>query len=128
MLVAQSACVPSFQLVAPVSDGSLRIAFCACYALDVWHAQRFPFLTQLLFNEDGSKYQQLDILNDDFTLNEEKLAAVGLPWYAASQLLYKISRTMYIGAAITHFLLWHGKTVYNLVWTDRVRAFIWFFF
>ncbi|KAK0433031.1 OPT oligopeptide transporter [Armillaria borealis] len=91
------------------------IAFCACYAANTWNAQNFPFLTQLLFLENGTEYDQLSILNADFTLNEEKLQAVGLPWFAASQLLYKVSRTMYIGAAITHFLLWHFKTLYKII-------------
>ncbi|KAK0493199.1 OPT oligopeptide transporter [Armillaria luteobubalina] len=90
------------------------IAFCACYAANTWNTQNFPFLTQLLFFENG-KYRVLSILNADFTLNEEKLQAVGLPWYAASQLLYKVSRTMYIGAALTHFLLWHAKTLYKII-------------
>ncbi|KAF8888442.1 OPT oligopeptide transporter protein-domain-containing protein [Gymnopilus junonius] len=70
---------------------------------------KFPFLTQLLFYKNGTEYDQLAILNPDFTLNKEKLAVQGLPWYAASQLLFKVSRTMYIGAAVTHFLLWHYK-------------------
>ncbi|KAJ7027092.1 OPT oligopeptide transporter [Mycena alexandri] len=91
------------------------IAFCACYSLNTWNTQNFPFLTQLLFYENGTEYDQLAILNDDFTLNADKLAAQGLPWYAASQLLFKISRTIYIGAALSHFLLWHGKTVYNTI-------------
>ncbi|KAF7302311.1 OPT oligopeptide transporter [Mycena chlorophos] len=91
------------------------IAFCACFAANTWHAQNFPFLTQLLYYENGTEYNQLLILNDDFTLNEEKLAQQGLPWYAASQLLYKVSRTMYIGAAVTHFLLWHSKTVWKII-------------
>lgn len=50
------------------------IAFCACYSMNIWNAQNFPFLTQLLFYEDGRPYDQLSILNDDFTLNNEKLA------------------------------------------------------
>ncbi|KAJ7210963.1 OPT oligopeptide transporter [Mycena rebaudengoi] len=95
------------------------IAFSACYAMNTWNAQNFPFLTQLLYYENGTVYDQLAILNDDFTLNEEKLAIQGLPWYAASQLLYKVSRTIYIGAAITHFGLWHGKTVYKLIRAGR---------
>jgi OPT family small oligopeptide transporter len=91
------------------------ISFCACYARNVWHAQNFPFLTQLLFHENGEEYDQLAILNDDFTLNSTKLAEQGLPYYAASQLLYKVSRTVYIGAAITHFFLWHSKSVYRIL-------------
>ena len=54
----------------------------------MWHAQNFPFLSQLLFYEDGRRYNQLAILNDDFTLNMTKLEQEGLPYYAASQILY----------------------------------------
>jgi len=97
------------------------IAFCACYAMNTWNTQNFPFLTQLLYYENGTEYQQLLILNDDFTLNEEKLAEQGLPWYAASQLLFKVSRTIYIGAALVHFLLWHSKTVWKL-WRGGVDS------
>jgi len=97
------------------------IAFCACYAMNIWHAQNFPFLTQLLYYENGTEYDQLSILNDDFTLNYDKLEQQGLPWYAASQLLYKISRTMYIGAAITHFLLWHAKTLWNILLKSKTE-------
>ena len=41
--------------------------------MNVWNTQNFPFLTQLLFYENGTQYDQLSILNDDFTLNYEKL-------------------------------------------------------
>jgi hypothetical protein len=91
------------------------ITFSCCYYYNTWNAQQFPFLTQLLFYPNGSRYDQLLILNDDFTLNNTKLAVQGLPMYAASQLMSKISRIMYIGAAVTHFALWHGKDVYHLI-------------
>lgn len=53
---------------------------------------------QLLFNEDGSEYNQTLILNDDFTLNEEKLAVVGLPWFATSQVIAAIGTSLSFGA------------------------------
>ena len=81
-----------------LTRGAHSVAFCACYARDVWHAQNFPFLSQLLFHEDGSRYNQLAILNDDFTLNTTKLEQQGLPYYAASQTLFQVSRTAYIGS------------------------------
>lgn len=117
---------------------SLSLAFCACYARNVWNAQNFPFLSQLLFYENGTEYEQLAILNPDFTLNNTALEVQGLPWYAASQTLYQLSRTMYIGsayplhldspcnssdaalaAAVTHFFIWHFKDVYNVVRSVR---------
>ncbi|KAI0365212.1 OPT oligopeptide transporter [Pilatotrama ljubarskyi] len=91
------------------------IAFCACYARNVWHAQNFPFLSQLLFYENGTEYNQLAILNPDFSLNTTKLEQEGLPYYAASQTLFQISRTAYIGAAVTHFFLWHSKDVWRIL-------------
>ena len=57
-----------------LSDFRSRIAFCACYALNVWNGQSFPFLSQTLFNEDGSQYDQLLILDDNFKLDPAKLA------------------------------------------------------
>ncbi|KZP29075.1 OPT oligopeptide transporter [Athelia psychrophila] len=97
------------------------IAFCACYAKNTWNTQNMPFLSQLLFYPNGTEYDQLSILNPDFTLNEDKLAVQGLPYYAASYLLYKVSRTMYIGAAITHFFLWHFKDIWAVVKTARTE-------
>jgi len=107
------------QLSLYVGCAVCMIAFCACYAMNVWNTQNFPFLTQLLYYENGTPYDQLSILNDDFTLNLQKLEQQGLPWYAASQLLYKVSRTIYIGAAVTHFLLWHSQTVFDIIMKSR---------
>ncbi|KAJ7803716.1 hypothetical protein B0H14DRAFT_3776863 [Mycena olivaceomarginata] len=82
-----------------------------------WSLTGFQNFPQLLYYESGTEYDQLSILSDNFTLNYDRLAVQGLPWYAASQLLYKVSRTIYIGAGLTHFLLWHGKgkRVYKLI-------------
>ncbi|KIK05428.1 hypothetical protein K443DRAFT_641227 [Laccaria amethystina LaAM-08-1] len=110
----------STQLSLYAGSAVCMIAFCACYAMNTWKAQNFPFLSQLLYFENGTEYDQLSILNPDFTLNEEKLAVQGLPWYAASQLLFKVSRTMYIGAAIMHFFLWNFKTILNIVLDFRI--------
>ncbi|KAI0692131.1 OPT oligopeptide transporter [Cerioporus squamosus] len=97
------------------------LAFCACYARNVWHAQNFPFLSQLLFYENGTEYDQLSILNDDFTLNNTKLAQQGLPYYAASQTLTQLSRTAYIGTAVTHFFIWHFRDVWDVIKNVRTK-------
>lgn len=91
----------------------------------------FGRLTQRI----GTEYDQLAILNPDFTVNQTALAIQGLPYYAASQLLYKVSRTLYIGglltssfvllstnespAAITHFGLWYFPDFLDIVWYKR---------
>ncbi|KAL1711071.1 OPT oligopeptide transporter protein-domain-containing protein [Schizophyllum commune] len=91
------------------------IIFCACYANNVWNAQRFPFLSQLLFNETGDTYNQSLILNDDYTLNATKLEQEGLPWFAASYVIYKIATSLSLGATVTHMAIWHGKQIWTAI-------------
>ncbi|KAE9394953.1 OPT oligopeptide transporter [Gymnopus androsaceus JB14] len=97
------------------------IAFAAVFANNVWNAQNFPFLSQLLFLENGTEYPQTEVLNADFTLNEEKLAAVGLPWYAATQIVTKIGTSLSFGATITHIIIWNGKELWHALLAARVR-------
>lgn len=62
------------------------IAFCACYAQNTWNAQNSPFLSQSLFYENGTLFDQLSILDSNFRFDPAKLDVVGLPWFAASSL------------------------------------------
>ena len=50
------------------------IAFCACFAANTWNGQNYPFLSQALFFENGSLYDQLAILDENFRLDPAKLA------------------------------------------------------
>lgn len=95
------------------------VTFCATYAANTWKAQNFPFLSQALFNEDGTDYDQLLILDDDLRLDESKLAAVGLPWFAPTQVLYKLGANLAIGATICHVFLWYGKEIIDVIQKER---------
>jgi hypothetical protein len=53
-----------------------RIVFCACFAANTWNGQNFPFLSQDLFFENGTIYDQLAILDSNFRLDPAKLAEV----------------------------------------------------
>jgi hypothetical protein len=47
-------------------DHDHRIAFCACYAMNTWNTQNFPFLTQLLYYQNGKNvfgYPQLRLMS-----------------------------------------------------------------
>lgn len=70
---------------------------------------------QLLFYKNGTEYDQTLILNDDFTLNLEKLEVQGLPWFAASYTIAKIGASLSFGATITHMILWNGKQIWDAV-------------
>ncbi|KAF8200156.1 peptide transporter MTD1 [Pholiota molesta] len=91
------------------------IAFCATYAANTWNSQSFPFLSQALFNEDGTLYDQLSILDENFRLDPAKLEQVGLPWFAGTQVLWKIGGNLAIGATIMHVLLWYGKDILDVI-------------
>ncbi|KAG6860795.1 hypothetical protein C0995_007505 [Termitomyces sp. Mi166 len=91
------------------------IAFCACYTRNTWNGQNFPFLSQALFYENGTRYDQLTILDEKFRLDPTKLAEVGLPWFASSQVLTKIGSNLAIGATITHVGLWYGKDIVDVI-------------
>ncbi|KAF8055167.1 peptide transporter MTD1 [Lyophyllum atratum] len=91
------------------------IAFCACYAMNVWNGQSFPFLSQTLFYENGTRYNQLAILDENFKLDPAKLALAGLPWFASSQVLAKIGANLAIGATIMHVIIWYGKDIIDVI-------------
>ncbi|KAJ7107983.1 peptide transporter MTD1 [Mycena crocata] len=96
------------------------ISFCAVYANNVWNAQNFPWLSQELFYENGTAYDQLSILDDNFRLDEAALEVQGLPWFATSNVLYKIGVNLSIGATITHVFLWYRKDIIHVI--RRYRA------
>ncbi|KAJ7760866.1 peptide transporter MTD1 [Mycena maculata] len=91
------------------------ISFCAVYANNVWSAQSFPWLSQELFYENGTQYDQLAILDDSFRLNKTALEVQGLPWFASSNVLYSIGANLSIGATIMHVLLWYGKDILEVI-------------
>lgn len=60
----------------------------AAYYGNVWNAKNFPFLAQDLFVADGSgTYNQTMILGLHNKVDQGKLAAYGLPWFATSNAL-----------------------------------------
>ncbi|PRQ72021.1 hypothetical protein AAT19DRAFT_9360 [Rhodotorula toruloides] len=71
-----------------IGVGLCIIIFCGMYATNAWNASVFPFLSQDLFFANGSQYNQLLILNADYSLNETALEIYGVPWYAASNAIY----------------------------------------
>uniref|UniRef100_A0A8H7XV56 Peptide transporter MTD1 n=1 Tax=Psilocybe cubensis TaxID=181762 RepID=A0A8H7XV56_PSICU len=91
------------------------IAFCACYAANTWNGQNFPWLSQDLFYENGTTYDQLAILDENFRLDPAKLAEVGLPWFSSSQVLTKIGSNLAIGATIMHVIIWYGRDIIEVV-------------
>ncbi|KAJ8079376.1 hypothetical protein PM082_021881 [Marasmius tenuissimus] len=100
------------------------IATCTAYATNAWNAQTFPFLSQELFTDNGSAYDQLAILDDQFRLDESKLEAQGLPWFSGAQVLYRIGQNLAIGATFMHVGLWYGKEIIDAIRMYRTGDYV----
>lgn len=84
----------------------------AVYARNVWHSQNFPFISQNLFYENGTIYDQNLILNPDLSLNKTAYEIQGQPWQSGSTIIYNLGVNLSIGATFVHIGLWHGKEIY----------------
>ena len=64
-------------------------------------------LSQELFYENGTVYDQLLILNDKLEVDPALLAEQGLPFYAGTWIVYLLSSNIGMAATFTHLLLWN---------------------
>ncbi|KAG6827810.1 hypothetical protein H0H92_010388 [Tricholoma furcatifolium] len=48
-------------------------------------------------------------------LDKSKLAEVGLPWYATSQVITRIGANLAVGATIMHVAVWYGKDIVEII-------------
>ncbi|KAF8206246.1 OPT oligopeptide transporter protein-domain-containing protein [Mycena galopus ATCC 62051] len=85
------------------------IVFVAVYYNNIWNAKTFPFLSQELFYANGSVYDQLLILNDNFEVEPTLLAEQGLPFYASTWVVQLLTTNLGMAATFTHLLLWNRE-------------------
>lgn len=88
----------------------------------MWESQNFPFLSQSLFNATSTFtnytiYDQSLILKSDFTIDEGKLAAEGVPYLTGTYIAYLITSNAGLTATLVHMLLWN--------WDDLKGAWSW---
>jgi len=93
-----------------------RVVFVAVYYNNIWKAQNFPFLSQLLFYENGSLYDQTLILNSNYEVDPTLLAEQGVPYYSSTWVVYLLSQNLGLGATFTHLLLWNRGDICS-AWT-----------
>ncbi|KAG2138132.1 OPT oligopeptide transporter protein-domain-containing protein [Suillus cothurnatus] len=97
------------------------VVFVAVYYNNVWKAQNFPFLSQLLFYENGTQYDQMLILNSNYEVDPTLLAEQGLPYYSSTWVVYLLTQNLAsspngLGATFTHLLLWNRGDICS-AWT-----------
>ncbi|KAG1878204.1 OPT oligopeptide transporter protein-domain-containing protein [Suillus subluteus] len=97
------------------------VVFVAIYYNNIWKAQNFPFLSQLLFYENGTQYDQMLILNSNYEVDPTLLAEQGLPYYSSTWVVYLLTQNLAsspngLGATFTHLLLWNRGDICS-AWT-----------
>ena len=73
-------------------------------------------MSQELFYQNGTVYDQLLILNDKFEVDPTLLQQQGLPFYAGTWIDYLLTSNMGMAATFTHLLLWNRddlRTAWN---------------
>ncbi|KAI9442444.1 OPT oligopeptide transporter protein-domain-containing protein [Lactarius indigo] len=83
------------------------VVFVAVYYNNIWESKNFPFLSQELFYENGTTYDQLLILDDKLEVDPTLLAEQGLPFYAGTWITYLLTSNIGMAATFTHLLLWN---------------------
>ncbi|KAF8124327.1 OPT oligopeptide transporter protein-domain-containing protein [Boletus edulis] len=81
--------------------------FVAVFYNNIWKSQNFPFLSQLLFYENGTVYNQSLILTSNYEVDPTLLAEQGLPYHAGTWVVYLLSTNLGLAATFTHLLLWN---------------------
>ncbi|KAG2138129.1 OPT oligopeptide transporter protein-domain-containing protein [Suillus cothurnatus] len=97
------------------------VVFVAVYYNNIWKAQNFPLLSQLLFYENGTQYDQMLILNSNYEVDPTLLAEQGLPYYSSTWVVYLLTQNLAsspngLGATFTHLLLWNRSDICS-AWT-----------
>lgn len=83
------------------------VVFVAVYYNNIWKAQNFPFLSQLLFYENGTQYNQTLILNSNYEVDPTLLAEQGVPYYSSTWVVNLLASNLGLAATFTHLLLWN---------------------
>ncbi|MCJ1411801.1 hypothetical protein MMC19_005893 [Ptychographa xylographoides] len=90
--------------------------FMGVYYMNVWNAQDFPFLSQLLFSNTSNstvfaQYNQTAVLDSNNVLNEAALEQLGVPYFASTYATYILSTNLAITATFTHMFLWNYNDI-----------------
>lgn len=96
------------------------IVFSAIYYGNVWNAQNFPFLSQVLFNEGSNssnfiQWNQTAVIGSNNVVDPQALAAEGLPYFAGTYVVNILVSNMAITAAIVHIYLYHWDDIKSTV-------------
>lgn len=90
--------------------------FMGLYYGNIWNAQNFPFMSQLLFTDASNstsfdEFNQTLILNEQFEVDYNALDVQGIPNMTASYLGYLVTTNIGFTATFVHLMLWNRQDI-----------------
>ncbi|KAI0046405.1 OPT superfamily oligopeptide transporter [Auriscalpium vulgare] len=90
--------------------GLTYIFMVALYYGNIWKAKNFPFMSQALFYDNGTQYDQSLILTNN-AFDPVKYAEVGPAYFSASNAWFLLVSNLALGSCLVHVLLWHWPEI-----------------
>ncbi|KAF8516700.1 OPT superfamily oligopeptide transporter [Hysterangium stoloniferum] len=90
----------------------------ALYYGNVWKAKNFPFMSQALFFENGTQYNQAAILTNN-AFDPVKYAEVGPAYFSASNAWFLLVSNLALGACV---FLWHWSSIRGAFTASNLRG------
>ncbi|TFY65225.1 hypothetical protein EVJ58_g2107 [Rhodofomes roseus] len=97
-----------FQINSYIGICFTYILMSAVYYGDIWKAKNFPFMSQAIFAEDGSEYNQTALLTNG-RFDQEKFSKLGPAYFSATNALGLVTANLSLGALVTHVVIWHWQ-------------------
>ncbi len=126
---------PLWTPLATLTNSLFRYIICIVlyiyvYYANIWRAQDFPFLSQLLFSRDSTSanyvvYNQTEILDDKNRPLPSALGEEGTPFFSATYAMFLFTTNLAATATISHLVLWNWddiKNGYAFLSPSRLRA------
>jgi hypothetical protein len=92
--------------------------FVGVYYGNIWDAQKFPFLSQSLFNGEASNGTSFEVFNQTAVINPEGKVDLGLvsengglPYFTSTFAIYILATNLSITATFSHLLLWNYNDI-----------------
>lgn len=119
--------------------GNSLVGYCSCIVLflyvyygNIWDAQKFPLLSQLLFSQDSTSleyviYNQTKILDDENVLLPSALEEEGIPFFAGTYAMFLFTTNLAVSATISHLLLWNWEDIkmgYSFLSPSSLRSLL----
>ncbi|KAI0063813.1 OPT superfamily oligopeptide transporter, partial [Artomyces pyxidatus] len=77
---------------------------------NVWKAKNFPFMSQALFYENGTQYDQSLILTNN-AFDPAKYEQQGPAFFSASNAWFLLVSNLALGSCLVHVALWHWPEI-----------------